>query len=346
MNARQVSQITFLAIVVLFIILSFLVIRPFAAYIIFALVLAYVFYPVHLWLKRITKNETLSASILVAALLILLIIPTLVIITKLAPQASAALTELSHADFIEAIERPFSRMLGYEVSLEGPITDATTRTKEYVLKNLGGFITSASDVIIGLFVMFFTLFYALKKGPEVVDKITNLIPLKKRHRETVIQEIKRVTHAVLKGQVAIALIQGILGGIGFWAIGIPSPVFWGFVMTILSLLPVIGPPIVWLPAGIILISEGSTVRGILILVYGFFIISGIDNILKPRIVATEGKIHPVLALIGVLGGLKVFGFLGLILGPLVLAVTIALLKFLNEETREKKSRKSRTHGSR
>ena len=129
----------------------------------------------------------------------------------------------------------------------------------------------------------------------------------------------------------MAVLQGILGGIGFFVVGIPNPVFWGFIMTILAFLPIVGTGLIWGPAGIILIAEGNIIWGIFLLVYGFFIVAGIDNIIRPRIISGKGKIHPIVALIGIIGGLKVFGFLGIIIGPLIAALFITMAEFFYED---------------
>jgi predicted PurR-regulated permease PerM len=136
----------------------------------------------------------------------------------------------------------------------------------------------------------------------------------------------------------VALLQGTLGAAGFIMVGIPNPIFWGFIMTVLAFLPIplLGTGLVWIPAGIILIRNGDIIGGIFILLYGLLIVSSIDNVIKPHIISGKGKIHPVVALLGLIGGLKLFGFIGIIIGPLIAALFIAMVGFFYEDYVNKK----------
>ena len=156
-----------------------------------------------------------------------------------------------------------------------------------------------------------------------------------------LDKFSEVTSAVLYGNISTALMQGILGGLGFWIIGMSSPILWGFVMMLFALVPYFGTAIVWLPAALNLIFIGylqndnsSTIRGIILVAYGILVISSIDNILKPRLIGAKGKVHPVLVLLGVLGGLSLFGFIGLILGPVMLALLMTFVGIYEEEKAE------------
>jgi len=150
-----------------------------------------------------------------------------------------------------------------------------------------------------------------------------------------------VTFAVFYGNIFVAIIQGILGGVGFFVLGVESPVLWGFVMILFALIPYFGTAIIWLPAALNLLFKGYlendasyTARGIILIVYGILVISSIDNILKPRLIGSKAQVHPVLVLLGVLGGLSLFGFIGLILGPVMLALLMTFVDIYEEEKAE------------
>ena len=136
-----------------------------------------------------------------------------------------------------------------------------------------------------------------------------------------------LTQAVLYGQVMTAVIQGALGGIALFIFGVPNWIFWGAIMIIMAFLPVLGTPLIWVPAAVGLILDGEMARGVGLLIFGATIVMNIDNFIRPRLVSGRTKVHPVLILIGVLGGLKIFGFIGMLIGPLVLALLMALIKF-------------------
>ena len=164
------------------------------------------------------------------------------------------------------------------------------------------------------------------------------MPLKSKYRKHVFKKLNDMAYAVIYGSIIIAIIQGALGGIGFLMFGLPSPILWGIVMMFASLIPYVGSSLIWLPASLILIFSGyvnsdSTlmVKGILFILYGVFIIGTIDNILKPKIIGDKGGLHPVLVLLGVVGGLNLLGFIGVIIGPIVLAMLVTFIGIYEEE---------------
>ena len=222
-------------------------------------------------------------------------------------------------------------VLGPRADLRDNLNEILVNVKDFVVKSAFSIAGSVAEIILGLFIMFFIMYYGFVEGESWLLKIRRFIPFSKQRNERLVREIKNVTQAVIYGQIFIALLQGTLGGIGFFIIGIKNPVFWGFIMTILAFLPVLGTGLVWGPAGIIELVNGHIIGGIFLLVYGFFIVAGIDNLLRPRIISGRGRIHPIIALIGVIGGLKVFGFLGIIIGPLIAALFIAMAQFFYED---------------
>ncbi|MFH1649036.1 MAG: AI-2E family transporter [Candidatus Woesearchaeota archaeon] len=337
MDPEKLSQATFILLLLLVAALSVLVVWPFLLYIIFSLILGYIFYPVYVWLLKRLKSEVWTAGIMIILLLIIIIVPGALVTAKLIPQTQKALFALGDAEFFSGAEHYIASITGKEISLTPFIQSITENAKTYLVQNATKFISSAADVALGIFVMFFVLYYTFRKGPEIFQKVTNFIPLKKKHRETIVDEIKRVTHAVVNGQILVAIVQGVLGGIGFAMFGVPNPVFWGFIMMVLSLLPVVGPPMVWAPAAIYLFMTGQIGMAIAMFIWGLVLVSGIDNFLKPKLMASQGKIHPIIALVGVLGGLKVFGFMGFVIGPLILALGIAFIRFVNEDNAANKT---------
>jgi predicted PurR-regulated permease PerM len=205
------------------------------------------------------------------------------------------------------------------------------QVRGFLVKAAPDFLGSITDWLLGFFIMLFVMFYSLQSGRGSFERVRALIPLAPNLKDKLIEEIKSVTWAVVYGQVVTALIQGSLGGLGFLIFGVPNAVLWGFVMIVLSFLPLIGTPIIWAPAGIFLILSGATARGIGLLLWGGILVMNVDNFLKPRLISGQSNIHPVVVLLGVLGGLKLFGFIGLVAGPLTLALLIALVRFYEEE---------------
>jgi predicted PurR-regulated permease PerM len=182
------------------------------------------------------------------------------------------------------------------------------------------------------------MFFLFRDGKIFVDKIERIMPLKDKYRKHVFKKLSDMAYAVIYGSIIIAVVQGTLGGIGFLIFGLPSPLLWGIVMIFAALLPYIGSSIIWFPAALMVILNGYLnmettliIKGILLMLYGIFVISTIDNILKPKIIGSKGGLHPVLVLLGVVGGLKFLGFIGIIIGPIILAMLVTFIKIYEEE---------------
>jgi predicted PurR-regulated permease PerM len=147
-------------------------------------------------------------------------------------------------------------------------------------------------------------------------------------------EVNELISVTISSGLAVAFMQGLLGGLLFWALGIHAPVLWGVTMALLAFLPIIGPWLVWGPAGLGLILSGSTGRGVTLLVLGFVLVSGIDNVLRPIMIADRSQLHGLLVFISILGGISAFGLLGVVLGPLIVATTVGLLRGYRDSVRE------------
>ena len=192
--------------------------------------------------------------------------------------------------------------------------------------------------ILHLFILLFVMFFLFRDGKVFVDKIERLLPLKVRYRQHIFKKLSDMTYAVVYGSIIIAMIQGALGGIGFFIFGLSSPLLWGIVMVFAALIPYIGSTIIWFPAALMLIFNGYInlettlmIKGILLMIYGIFVIGTVDNILKPKIIGDKAGLHPILVMLGVVGGLSLFGFIGVIVGPIILAMLVAFVDIYEEE---------------
>lgn len=204
-------------------------------------------------------------------------------------------------------------------------TNATT----YITEKGSKLFVSIPRIILDFFIILFLTYYLFKDGKYFFFKVISLLPIKKTHQKSVIKTFNDVIYATVYGQIIVAVIQGAIGGIGFYIFNVGSPVLWTFVMIILSLLPYFGSAIIWLPASLYMFIIGISasnnsllLRGIGLFFYGLLIISTIDNIIKPKIIGDKAKIHPAFIFIGAIGGIALFGISGILLGPLSIAVLI------------------------
>ena len=170
------------------------------------------------------------------------------------------------------------------------------------------------------------MFFFFRDGDRLVVRLKDLLPMSEDLKANLTYRLKEVIEASIYGQVLVAAIQGVLGGLIFWLTGLPSPIFWGTVMAMLSLIPIVGPYLVYLPAGVILIVSGSWIRGIIVLILGIVVVSQSDNILRPMIVSSRTKIPTLALFFSILGGIKLFGLLGIILGPVVVSIIFTLIE--------------------
>jgi predicted PurR-regulated permease PerM len=201
------------------------------------------------------------------------------------------------------------------------------------------FLLSIPRLFINLFVMFFTMFYFLRNGDSFLRKINDYLKMQKKEYAHILSRLKEIIHGVIYGYVMIACIQGILGALGFYLFGVHSPLFWGVVMALLALIPVLGTGFVWIPAAVVLVLEGLAqgsnmvvLKGVGLFLYGLLIVSTVDNFLRPHLIGEKARVHPILILLGVMGGLLYFGPLGVIIGPLLLSMTQVIVEvYLNRK---------------
>jgi predicted PurR-regulated permease PerM len=179
---------------------------------------------------------------------------------------------------------------------------------------------TTAEFIVSLFVMLYLLFFLLRDGDELIHHIKRAIPLPPDQQAEILGKVTATIRATIKGDILVAFIQGALGGLIFWLLGIGAPVLWAVVMAVLSLLPVLGSALIWGPAAIYLLVTGSVMQGMILLVYGSLVISLADNFLRPVLVGQDIKMPSYLVLISTLGGIAVFGVNGFVIGPLIAAM--------------------------
>ncbi len=196
--------------------------------------------------------------------------------------------------------------------LSGFVLDQTTRIAK-------GF----SKFIFGLIVTLFATYYFFKDGESIKKTLLDFLPIPKYDRDTFFSRLEEMIKATIYGGVVIAVVQGLLGGLAFWILGIPSPLVWGMVMVLCAFIPFGGTGLVWVPGSIYLILSGSYIKAVILVVYGVMFIGTIDNLLRPYLMSSRTNIHPLLLFFSVMGGISAFGIIGIFAGPLIMALAIA-----------------------
>jgi len=227
------------------------------------------------------------------------------------------------SDLLEKI--PFyERLLPYKETLLQKAGELVGRLSSFLINSLSSVTVMTAQLIFMLFIFLYTMFFFLVDGDRILNRMLYYLPLKPEDEERMLDKFTSVTRATLKGVAVIGILQGVLTGAAFAVIGIPSSIFWGTVTAVMSLVPGIGTAIVWLPASIILATGGHYGQAIGLFVFCSLVVGGLDNFLRPRLVGQDTRMHELLILFGTLGGILMFGPVGIIVGPIVSALVVTV----------------------
>ena len=312
--------------------LVYLVVHPFLLPLGWAAVFAIVIHPLHAALvPRLGRTGAAAAS--TAAITLALVLPAALVLPVFAREAVEAAADVQRAlveGRFSALERIWDSTAGIvpatqQVDLAGALSDAVRRGAAFVVAQSGLILRDAAVFLFDLVVALFATFFLLRDAPLVMRSVRRLLPMTRRSREALIARTSELVVVGATSAVIVAAVQGLFGGVVFWALGIEAPVFWGVVMALFCLLP-FGAWVVWLPAAVLLAVNGQTGRAIVLAGMGFGIVSAADNVLRPILVSGRSHINGLAILVGLLGGVSAFGLLGIVLGPILVATALALLK--------------------
>jgi len=327
--------------VLILIILGLLVLalNNFLASIFSGLVLAYVFYPMFNRISKKIKSDIVSASITLTFASIIVVVPFLLLFYILISQGLGLYASLQNINILELVKNQISdpEVLAYITNfVNGPsfqktLAEITQASFSIMTKGIHSTIGYVANLILGIFVGLVVMFFALLDRGKMLKFLESFIPFSKKNRERLKKESEKVVKTVLYSQIPISIIQGAVGGVGFLIFGLGGAVLWGIVMAIFSFIPFIGASFFWIPASIYLYFAKGPMFGIGMFLYGLFIVSYVDNILRMKIMSSFGKIHPLTTLFGILIGVMQFGIIGLVIGPLFLALLLRVLHIMKEE---------------
>jgi predicted PurR-regulated permease PerM len=329
-SGRQVRDAALLLLTGIALYLCWLLARPFLAGITWALALAVVAYPLQYRFERwFRPNPAALLSLLM--IVIVLLAPGTLLMQKALEEAGGSLGAIgrnfSSARIQETAERYpfFARVAGwlagrFDVNQELARAAGTLASQASAV--LGGSIRLVTEIVI----MLVTLFYFLRDHKSLLQYLRRLVPLSQAETDQLFGRVSDTIYATLYGNLVVKLVQGVLGGAMFWVLDLPAPVLCGIAMALFAMLPVVGTSLVWGPAAIFLLIQGSWVKAIVLTVWGSLVVSLIDNFLYPILIASELRIHTLGVLLSILGGLIAFGIAGIVLGPVILASTVALLE--------------------
>jgi predicted PurR-regulated permease PerM len=331
--------LTFLSFYFLYLILS-----PFLSSIFWAILLATVFYPLFQRLQRLLKKKGgLSAMIMTLLVILIIVLPFSLLIVSLANEVVGAYHTLEEMikegrfeTYWEQIRGiPFFHWVWERVNQQfdlsqfdplGFLIKNLQQVSTFLFNQTSKILKGFSTFVVGFLFTLLSLYYLFKDGDRLFARVREILPIPVRERDLLIRRFKEMAYATIYGGILIAIIQGALGGAIFWILGISSPVLWGTAMALLSFIPIGGTALIWVPAAILLFFQGAFLKGMILLGFGVLGISMVDNLLRPVFISSRTNIHPLLLFFAVLGGIQVFGLIGLVIGPLIVTLCLTLIE--------------------
>ena len=333
----RVQTVVLIAAIAFGIYLCYRMALPFLPALTWAGALAILFAPLHRWLESKLRRANLAAAVSVLLVALIVVVPATFMGQRLLQESArgAAIikTKVESGEWRQALEAqprlaPAAHWVERQVDLPGTVQTLTN----WLTNKAAMFVQGSVVQLIGFCLTFFLFFYFLRDRKSALRSLRFLSPLSLTEMDRLFGRVEDTVFATVYGTLAVAAVQGFLGGLMFWWLGLPAPLLWGVVMGLLAVVPVLGAFIVWVPAALFLLLEGSWGKALLLTIWGAVVVGGIDNLLLPILVGNRLKQHTLLAFLSVVGGLMVFGTSGLILGPVVLTVTTVLLEVWREQT--------------
>lgn len=328
---EQLRIILVIAITISCVYLCYLMALPFLRVLSWSLTLAILFTPLQFWLEKHLKHPSLAGLLAVLLISFIVFIPLSFIAQKLLIQAmnSAQLIEnaISTGEWQHTLAT--HQQLALIVNKVGQYIDLSGSVKilsAWLAASAGSVLRGSLFQVLELCLTFYMLFFFLRDRHLALQSIMRLSPLTRPEMVSLYSKVADTVIAIVYGTFAIAAVQGALGGLMFWWLGLPAPLLWGTIMAFMSVIPMLGAFVIWAPAALFLALQERWIEASVLTLWGLLIIATVDNLLRPIWVGQRLKLHTVLSFISVLGGIAVFGAVGLVLGPIILTVTIALIE--------------------
>lgn len=316
--------------------LAFFVIKPFLLGIFLASVLAIMLGgPYRFLLKATRGRQHLSAFLTSIGGVVFMLLGIILISTLVANELAGLVRGMASSEnSYEAVSQnlinivqanQFTHSVGADMFINKDLfLKISSQLTTWGVALIQAMYVSFANLAMLLFVAFFSLYYFLMEGRNLVSRVMYLSPLKNSHEKLLVDKFVSMTRATVKGALVVGLVQGVIAAMVFMIAGVPSASIWGGLVMLFSLIPLLGSGIVWLPIGIVLLLIGHLWQGMLVITMGFGVISTIDNFIRPKLVGSGVQMHPLLVLFATLGGLSMFGFFGFIIGPIIMALFLTL----------------------
>ncbi len=348
MNQTWLVTGFFFALLLLILYGAFLILSPFLKAITWALILAILVYPLYAWLLgRLRGRETLAALIVIVLITVLVIAPGIQLAWFLSDEAVLLVqsvrsllnnengTPWQSLPWVQVLlswwDRMTFQLVDFKINWKDLLIQGAQSSSSFLVGQVKGIAQNVLLFAVNFVIALVTLFFFLRDGAGFVTRVQRLLPMGHEHQTRLFKNIVDTVVAVVHGSLVVAMLQGLLAGLAYWLLGVPFAVLWGVLTGFVALLPVGGSTIVSIPASIYLFVQGETVNGILLLVWCLGVVGMIDNILKPLLIGNRLGLPVLFLFFGILGGISLFGAVGIVLGPALFALLRALLDLYSEE---------------
>ena len=334
-KSSRLEDGSFLLLLVLVSLAFFWVLWPYYGAVFWGSVLAILFNALFLrLLRKMPQKRTLAALLTLSIILVLVILPVGLISALLTQEAASVYQrvqsgELSFGRYFQQIYDALPSWVNGILDRSGldnlgliqeRVTSSLTQGSQFIATQALSIGQNAFDFFVSFFIMLYLLFFFLRDGGALSRRIKEAIPLEAEIKRNIFSKFTTVIRATVKGNIVVAMLQGALGGLMFWFLGIHAPVLWGTLMAFLSLLPAVGAAIVWIPVAIYFLATGAIWQGVLLIAYGVLVIGLVDNILRPVLVGKDTKMPDYVVLVSTIGGMSLFGLNGFVIGPVIAAM--------------------------
>lgn len=318
--------------------LIFAVVRPFLNILVMGFILAVLFHPIESWFEKRFKSHSLAALATILVVLVILVVPVALLGQVVFNEALGLYNNFKTGHFVvdrgEIISRLPIQAQDFIATTTQDLNSLVSRLTANAFQTFSSLVSNLATFILSFFLTLFAAYYFLKDGRHFKTVLIDISPIDNHQERILFKKIARAVNGVVKGQFITALIQGVVATVGYLIFGLPNAFLWGVFTLLAALVPTVGTALVMIPAVLYLLITGSVGAAIGLAVWGAIAVGLIDNVLGPRILGHSTKVHPLLMLIAVLGGVSVFGFLGFLLGPILMAIFVAMVDMYRKEFQE------------
>lgn len=325
------------------------ILSPFLAPLLAALMISLIFYPLNTWLRSIIHNKDITAGIVTVTVLLTIIIPVILLLwaliieaSNLLPVARTWIIKWEAGGFNSlgsAVPQPLQQLwvkvLPYverwNVDLQSMLTESVRDLGNSITMFGAATLRELFRFILNLIVLVLVLFFFFRDGDRVIERVIMLVPMEKANKQLIVTRLDRTLVAIVRGAFATASAQGLLSGIGLAVAGVPFSLLLGFLSALLSLVPFVGASLIWAPASIYLLLNDQTVAGIGLIVWGICVVGLVDNFIRPWVVGKHAQLPVLLLLVGILGGLQVYGLIGALISPLIVATVMVFAQIYHDQ---------------